>query len=110
MATKTQTASVVIADVLEPGSADKPPMSLVDSLERIPDTEAATAPEHMRRLIYFASLTANMQGNKEQRAWTEQTIPANAGTCRRLGKAPTDDLLDQYQSPKYTCWISSVLQ
>ena len=46
------------------------------------------------------STSANMQGNKEQSAWTEQTSPANAGKCRRLGKAPTDDLLDQYQAHK----------
>ena len=93
---KTQTAFVVIADVLEPGSAEKPPVFLVESLERIPDTESAVAPEHMRRLIYFASLTAKMQGSKEQNVWTEQTSPANAGKCRRLGKSPTDDLLEQY--------------
>ena len=93
---KTQTAFVVIADVLEPGSAEKPPVFLVESLERIPDNEAAVAPEHMRRLIYFASLTAKMQGSKERKVWTEETSPANAGKCRRLGKSPTDDLLEQY--------------
>ena len=92
---KTQTAFVVIADVLEPASAEKPPVVLVESLERIPDTESAAAPEHMRRLIYFASLTAKMQGSKEQTVWTELTSPANVGKCRRLGKSPTDDLLEQ---------------
>ena len=93
---KTQTAFVVIADVLEPGSADKPPVFLVESLERIPDTEATVAPEHMRRLIFFASLTAKMQGSKERTVWTDQTSPANAGKCRKLGKSPTDELLEQY--------------
>ena len=93
---KTQTAFVVIADVLERGSAEKPPVFLVESLERIPDAEATAAPEHMRRLIFFASLTAKMQGSKERTVWTEETSPANAGKCRKLGKPPTDDLLDQY--------------
>ena len=93
---KTQTAFVVIADVLEPGSAEKPPVFLVEFLERIPDTEAMVAPEHMRRLIHFASLTAKMQGSNPQKEWTEETSPANAGKCRRLGKSPTDDLLEQY--------------
>ena len=97
---QNKTAIVVIADVLESGRADKPPVFLVDSLERIPDSEAAVAPEHMRRLIYFASLTAKMQGNKEHKAWTEQTSPASAGKCRRLGKSPTNDLLDEYQDPE----------
>ena len=94
---KTQTAFVVIADVLEPGSADKPPVFLVESLERLPDTEATVAPEHMRRLIFFASLTAKMQGSKERTQWTNETSPANAGKCRKLGKSPTDDLVGQYK-------------
>ena len=93
---KTQTAFVVIVGAREPGSVEKPPAFLVESLERIPDTEAMVAPEHMRRLIYFASLTAKMQGSKEHRVWTEETSPANAGKCLRLGKSPTDGFLEQY--------------
>ena len=57
-----QTALVVIADVLDPGSAEKPPVPLVESLEQIPPTEADTAPDHIRRLIQFAALTAKLQG------------------------------------------------
>ena len=95
---KTQMAFVTITDVLEAGSAEKPPVFLVESLEKIPDTEALSAPDHMRRLIYFASLTAQMQGTRSQRVWTEDVSPANAGKCRRLGKSPTDELLEQYRS------------
>ena len=91
-----QTALVVIADVLDPGSAEKPPVFLVESLEKIPPTEADTAPDHIRRLIQFAALTAKMQGKSKKREWTEATSPAIAGKCRRLGKSPTDDLLDKY--------------
>ena len=58
---KTQTAFVVIADVLEPGSAEKPSVFFVESLERIPDAEATIAPEHMRRLMHFASLTGQQR-------------------------------------------------
>ena len=98
---KTQMAFVTITDVLEAGSAEKPPVFLVESLEKIPDTEALSAPDHMRRLIYFASLTAQMQGTRSQRVWTEDVSPANAGKCRRLGKSPTDELLEQYKSSAY---------
>ena len=94
----TQAAIITITDVLEAGSAEKPPVFLVESLEKIPDTEALSAPDHMRRLIYFASLTAQMQGTRSQRVWTEDVSPANAGKCRRLGKSPTDELLEQYKS------------
>ena len=93
---KTQTALVVIADVLEAGSAEKTTVFLVASLEKIPDTEAEAAPDHFRRRIHFASDTAKMQGISSKREWTEETSPAIAGKCRRLGKAPTDDLLDRY--------------
>ena len=94
---KTQTAFVVIADILEVGSADKPPVFLVESLEKIPDAEADTAPDHIRRLIHFASLTAKMQGKSSTRQWTDDMSPANAGKCRRLGKAPTGEELEKYK-------------
>ena len=59
-------AFVTITDVLEAGSADKPPVFLVDMLQKIPDADSTSAPDHMRRLIYFASLTANVQGKKRK--------------------------------------------
>eukprot|EP00974_Lingulodinium_polyedra_P006584 626601-Lingulodinium_polyedra.AAC.1 len=74
---KMQTAFVVIADVLEPGSAEKPPVFLVESLEGIPDTEAEVAPEHSRRFIHFASLTAKMQGKMPGKVRAEQMSPAS---------------------------------
>ena len=93
---KTQTAFVAIADVLEEGSAEKPTVFLVESLEKIPDTEKGAAPDHVRRRIQFASLVAQMQCKSKKRDWTEETSPAMAGKCRRLGKSPTDELLDKY--------------
>ena len=41
-------AFVIITDVLEEGSAEKPPMYLVESLEKTPDADAPTAPDHIR--------------------------------------------------------------
>lgn len=94
---KTQTAFVVIADILEVGSADKPTVFLVESLEKIPDADADAAPDHIRRLIHFASLTAKIQGKNATRQWTDDFSPANAGKCRRLGKAPTGEELEKYK-------------
>ena len=93
---KTQLAFVTIADVLEDGSGQNPPVFLVESVEKIRDIDAPAAPDHMRRLIYFASLTAKMQGASSKREWTESISPANAGKCRRLGKSPTDEALEKY--------------
>ena len=95
-----QTALVVITDVLDSGSAEKPPMFLVESVEKIPPTEADTAPDHIRRLIQFAALTANMQGKGKKSEWTDETSPAMASKCRRLGKSPTDDAVEPYAMVK----------
>ena len=93
---RTQMAFVTIADVLEAGSAGKPPVFLVESIEKVPDTDAPAAPDHMRRLIYFTSRTAKMQGTSSQRTWTEELNPANAGKCWRLGRSPTDVPIEKY--------------
>ena len=94
---KTQMAFVTIVDVLGAGRADKPPVFLVESVDTIPNAEAELAPDCMRCDIYFASLTAKMQGTSAKREWTEDTSPANAGKCRRLGKSPTDAPVDKHE-------------
>ena len=68
--TKTQTAYAVIVDILEEGSAGKPPVFLVESLSQLSDDEACTAPEHMGRRIHFASLDTKVQGKNKNRGWT----------------------------------------
>ena len=89
-------ALVTISDVLTVGSAEKPTEFLATSIEKLTEKDAETACEHMRRMISFASLTAKQQGTDPKNAWTEELSPANAAKCRRLGKSPTDDLLDEY--------------
>ena len=87
---------VTISDVLETGSAEKPTVFLVTSIEKLQEIDAEEAREHMRRTIFFASLAAKQQGTGPNQVWTEELSPASASKCRRLGKSPTDDLLDQY--------------
>ena len=93
---KTQMAFVTISDVLETGSAEKPTVFLATSMEKLSEVDAEAAREHMRRTIFFASLAAKQQGTGPNDVWTEALSPASASKCRRLGKSPTDDLLDQY--------------
>ena len=97
---KTQMAFVTIIDVLEYGSAEKPPVFLVEYVEKVADEDAQSAPEHMLRRIYFASRASKMQGTSSTRDWTETMSPAIAGKCRRLGRSPTDAELDRYEVPK----------
>ena len=93
---KAQMAFVTISGVLETGSAEKPTVFLANSIEKLLETDAEEAREHMRRTIFFASLAAKQQGTGPNDVWTEELSPASASKCRRLGKSPTDDLLDQY--------------
>ena len=96
--TKTQTAYAVIVDILEEGSAGKPPVFLVESLSKLDDDEAVKAPEHMSRRIHFAAHATAVQGKNKNRDWTQELNPTIANKCRKLGRAPTDVPL-----PEYTC-------
>ena len=89
-------AFVTITDLLLPGSDGNPATFLAESIEKVPDEDAAAAPEHLRRTIHFAALAADQQGSNTSRRWTEELSPAHAGKCSRLGKAPTDELLEAY--------------
>ena len=95
--TKTQTAYAVIVDVLEEGSAGKPPVFLVESLSKLDDDEAVKAPEHMRRRIQFAAQATAVQGKNKDREWTEEINPTIASKCCKLGRAPTDNPLEEYE-------------
>ena len=94
--TKTQTAYAVIVDILEEGSAGKPAVFLVESLSKLEDDEAVKAPDHMSRRIQFAAQATAVQGKNKNRDWTEETNPAIASKCRKLGRAPTDKPLEEY--------------
>ena len=93
---KTQTAYAVIVDILEEGSAGKPPVFLVESLSKLDDDEAVKAPEHMSRRVQFAAQATAVQGKNKNRNWTEETNSAIANKCRKLGRAPTDNPLEEY--------------
>ena len=85
--TKSQTAYAVIVDILEEGSARKPPVFLVESLSKLSDDEACTAHEHMSRRIHFASLATKRQGKNKNRGRGEESIPAIASICRNTRKS-----------------------
>ena len=94
--TKTQTAYAVIQDILEEGSAGKPTLFLVESISKLDDDEAVKAAHHMSRRIEFAAQATAVQGKNKNREWTDETNPAMASKCRKLGRAPTDKPLEEY--------------
>ena len=83
---KSQMAIVCIVDVLESSPC---PVFLVEHMQKVEDSEASPAPEHMRKRLDFAGTTAKMQGTNKNRQWTDEMSPASAGKCRKLGKAPS---------------------
>jgi hypothetical protein len=83
---KSQMAFVCIVDVLDSGVR---PVFLVEHIEKVEDSEAQDAPEHMGKRLTFAAMTAQMQGTSSNRQWTDETNPASAGKCRRLSNAPS---------------------
>ena len=98
--TKTQTAYAVIQDILEEGSAGKPTLFLVESISKLDDDEAVKAADQMSRRIQFAAQATAVQGKNKNRDWTEETNPAIASKCRKLGRAPTNTPLQEYQFGK----------
>ena len=51
-------ALVTISDALIVGSAEQPTVLLTTSIEKLTEKDAEAAREHMRRMIFFASLAA----------------------------------------------------
>ena len=56
----------------------------------------------MSRRIQFAAQATAVQGKIKNRDWTEETNPAIASKCRRLGRAPTNTPLQEYEFRKDT--------
>ena len=50
-----QLAFATIVDVLDPGSAGKPPVSMATAIDKVVDDEAGAAPHHMSRTLFFRS-------------------------------------------------------
>ena len=103
--TKTQTAYAIIVDILEEDSAGKPTLFLVESLSKLDDDEAVKAPEHMSRRIQFAAQATAVQGKNKDREWTEEINPTIASKCRKLGRAPTDKPLEEYEFGRRTASV-----
>ena len=85
-AQKSQMGFVCIVDVL--GSGERP-VFLVEHMEKVEDSDAKLAPEHMSKRLHFAAMSVQMQGTSSSRQWTEDMSPASAGKCRKIGRAPS---------------------
>ena len=64
---KSQMAFVCIVDVL--GSGERP-VFLVEHMEKVEDSDAKLAPEHMSKRLRFAAMLVQMQGASSSDSWT----------------------------------------
>ena len=99
---KIQMAFVVISDMLKPATTESPAVFLADSIEKVGAEAMATSPGHLARFMEFAKEVAQSRhrdgaaDGARPMLWTDERSPASAGKCRRLGKAPTDQMLEEY--------------
>lgn len=99
----SQAALISISSILGPAAADtEQPANvsmLVDSVQLLSADEAAHIKPVLRKMIYLATLTAQMSSRKRpQEPWSPTENPARAASeCRVLGKSPTGPELPEYK-------------
>ena len=94
---KVQWALLLISDILQQGSAEKPAVFLVDSVQKLTVDEAQKALPYLKQLMYFTAAASQNRGTKRTRTgWTESESPAIASKCKGLGRSPTGGHLPEY--------------
>ena len=97
---KSQAALVSITGVLETTSSglEQPGHNFLTTSVQLLDTSQAEAIKSvMKRMIYFATLAAQMSSRKRSfENWTKDEHPATTTSCRALGRSPTGPTLDEY--------------
>ena len=102
---KSQAALISITSVLETAAegAERPANMtfLVDSIQLLSDDEANVMKPVLRKMIYLATLAAQMSSRKRpQEPWSPTENPASAASlCRVLGRSPTAPPLPEYVPP-----------
>ena len=99
--TKSQAALILISDVLQASTAEKPASFMVDSVQLLSAEEAQRAVPVLKQFIHFTCLAHKGGQNARKRSsayWTESESPANAAKCRLLGRSPTGEVLPEYSS------------
>ena len=95
-------AFVVISDIPQPATTYTPAVFLVDSIEKVGAEAMATSLGHLARFMELAKEVAQSRhrvwadDGARPMLWTDERSPATGGKCRRLGKAPTDQMLEEY--------------
>ena len=97
---KSRAALVSITGVLEApiGSAEQRVLNLLtNSVQQLDASQAEAMKSVMGRMIYFATLAAQMSSRKRPlENWSEEEHPATTSPCRVLGRSPTGPKLAEY--------------
>ena len=96
---KTQAALVNVTGVIDTDthSAEQPAKSLlVDDVQLLTPAEADALKPVMLKMLYFAALGGQISRKRESESWSSEDNPAQASTCRTLGRSPTGPEVPDY--------------
>ena len=96
---KTQAALVNVTGVIDVDthSAEQPAKSLlVDDVQLLTPAEAEDLKPVLSKMFYFAALAGQISRKREHEPWSSEDNPAQASTCRSLGRSPTGPKVPDY--------------
>ena len=78
-------------------SAEQPAKSLlVDDVQLLTPAEAEDLKPVLSKMFYFAALAGQISRKREHEPWSSEDNPAQASTCRSLGRSPTGPKVPDY--------------
>ena len=96
---KTQAALINVTGVIDAdtASAEQPATSLlVDDVQLLAPAEAEALKPILSKMFYFAALAGQTSRKRDREPWSSGENPAQASTCRTLGRSPTGPEVPDY--------------
>ena len=81
----------------ETDSAEQPVKRvLVDDVLLLTPEQANALKPMLMKMLYFAALSGQIGRKRAREPWSDTENPADAATCRTLGRSPTGPALPDY--------------
>ena len=96
---KQQAALISVTGVVtaDTDSTERPIKGFIaDDVQLLNPEQAESLKTMLKKWMYFAALGGQMSRKRESEPWSPEDNPAQAGPCRRLGRAPTGPELPDY--------------
>ena len=96
---KEQAALISVTGVInaDTDSAEQPVKGfLVDDVQLLTPQQANALKLRFAKMLYFATLAGQISRKRAREPWSATENPADAATCRILGRSPTGPALPDY--------------